>query len=451
MHFSVSRFGGIFALALLTVTSAVPTAEVRGTADMAQRDVLSDGQVSRRSPGLEARHLNEFEVSRREENSIERRQAADIAKSVGGLISSILEQVEHDNEGRGKFTQDIVAKGREQFPDFNWVACHTKHETQFDGEQGKDWGHQHQEFDIQIGGTIGLWSQMKRKCTAAYNSSRRLWPSIILLPSSPAYSLAFPAPGGQSAVEDGEIARIVVDLVRAQNGSSQVVVTNLILLDNLTRRWWYIRLVSRLHRRKTAARRVTHRDERFRKSAGYEIMTYRPCQHFEGRKEQVHNHNNNNFSPTTPHLFTIIMEAIARRLGEYHMDQVRYLPRAELTEHYIVEYKAWMERKVLLPPQDNLEKCEAFFAFCGEICGMQPVTPGDHVRITLACAGACQAITDRDMMHMDAEESGDTFALAWKYMERYYPSPATNVTTVESLPGLRLADGPSYDFPSPPR
>ncbi|KAF5354341.1 hypothetical protein D9756_007325 [Leucocoprinus leucothites] len=156
MHFSVSRFGGIFALALLTVTSAIPTAEVRGTADITQRDVLSDGQVSRRSPGLEARHLNEeFGVSRREENSIERRQAADIAKSVGGLISSILEQVEHDNEGRGKFTQDIVAKGREQFPDFNWVACHTKHETQFDGEQGKDWGHQHQEFDIQIGGTIG--------------------------------------------------------------------------------------------------------------------------------------------------------------------------------------------------------------------------------------------------------------------------------------------------------
>ncbi|KAF5354324.1 hypothetical protein D9756_007348 [Leucocoprinus leucothites] len=156
MHFSTLRFLGFFSFTLLTMTSAIPTVEVRGTSDMTKRDVLSDGQVSRRSLELETRHPNdEFGVSRREDNTLERRQAADIAKSVGGLINSILEGVQHDNEGREKFTKDIVAKGRQQYPDFNWVVCHVKHETQFNGEKGKDWGHQHQEFDLQIGGTVG--------------------------------------------------------------------------------------------------------------------------------------------------------------------------------------------------------------------------------------------------------------------------------------------------------
>ncbi|KAF5346529.1 hypothetical protein D9756_010024 [Leucocoprinus leucothites] len=156
MHFSTLRFGGIFTLALLTMASAIPTVDVRGTSDMTKRDILSDGQVARRSPELETRHLDDsFGVARREDHSIERRQAADIAKSVGGLIKSILEGVQHDNEGREKFTKDIVAKGRQQYPDFNWVVCHVKHQTDFSGEKGKDWGHQHQEFDLQIGGTVG--------------------------------------------------------------------------------------------------------------------------------------------------------------------------------------------------------------------------------------------------------------------------------------------------------
>ncbi|KAF5356951.1 hypothetical protein D9756_006373 [Leucocoprinus leucothites] len=156
MHFSILRSWGIFTLTLLTMASAIPTVQVRGNSDMTKRDAFSDGQVARRSPGLETRHPDDgFEVSRREDHSIERRQAADIAKSVGGLIKSILEGVQHDNEGREKFTKDIVAKGRQQYPDFNWVVCHVKHETNFNGERGKDWGHQHQEFDLQIGGTVG--------------------------------------------------------------------------------------------------------------------------------------------------------------------------------------------------------------------------------------------------------------------------------------------------------
>jgi hypothetical protein len=38
---------------------------------------------------------------------------------------------------------------------WNYVICHTDHKAFFDGEQDKDWAHSHQEYDIQIGGTIG--------------------------------------------------------------------------------------------------------------------------------------------------------------------------------------------------------------------------------------------------------------------------------------------------------
>lgn len=40
-------------------------------------------------------------------------------------------------------------------PGFNYVICHTDHEYQWDGAEGADWAHDHTEFDVQIGGTIG--------------------------------------------------------------------------------------------------------------------------------------------------------------------------------------------------------------------------------------------------------------------------------------------------------
>ncbi|KAF9022760.1 hypothetical protein BDZ89DRAFT_1137158 [Hymenopellis radicata] len=43
-----------------------------------------------------------------------------------------------------------------QEPSFNYVIVHTAHMVAFDGVEGVDWGHRHQELDIQIGGTIGF-------------------------------------------------------------------------------------------------------------------------------------------------------------------------------------------------------------------------------------------------------------------------------------------------------
>jgi hypothetical protein len=142
--------------ALSTLVSAIPTGDVSKRAD---------GQVL---DGL----------LRRDASSLDARQKADIASSALGFIEAILKQVERDNEvsvisrrlppsplflltqckllqTRGAFTQEIVRRGREEYPGFNWVICHVKHDKRFDGTQGNEWGHTHREVDIKIGGTIG--------------------------------------------------------------------------------------------------------------------------------------------------------------------------------------------------------------------------------------------------------------------------------------------------------
>ncbi|KAJ3511734.1 hypothetical protein NMY22_g15557 [Coprinellus aureogranulatus] len=81
--------------------------------------------------------------------------ASGIVKAVLELVSTIVGQVNDDNEGRSEFTQKVVSEGHKKWPEYNWVICHTDHSTHFDGEQGKDWDHFHREYDIKIGGTIG--------------------------------------------------------------------------------------------------------------------------------------------------------------------------------------------------------------------------------------------------------------------------------------------------------
>lgn len=40
-------------------------------------------------------------------------------------------------------------------PAFNYVIVHTDHDYQWDGAQDTHWAHDHQEFDVYVGGTIG--------------------------------------------------------------------------------------------------------------------------------------------------------------------------------------------------------------------------------------------------------------------------------------------------------
>ncbi|KAF8070714.1 hypothetical protein FPV67DRAFT_1038537 [Lyophyllum atratum] len=71
------------------------------------------------------------------------------------VVAKVKEGIEKDKKARGKYTMWVAEEGRKQHPEFNWVVCHTKHRTKWKGTKGVDWGHDHKEFDVKIGGTIG--------------------------------------------------------------------------------------------------------------------------------------------------------------------------------------------------------------------------------------------------------------------------------------------------------
>ena len=56
---------------------------------------------------------------------------------------------------RIEFTQDTISKMTSQYPNFNWVICHSPYSVAFDGVEGTDWGHTHHELSISFGRTIG--------------------------------------------------------------------------------------------------------------------------------------------------------------------------------------------------------------------------------------------------------------------------------------------------------
>ncbi|RDB14945.1 hypothetical protein Hypma_016158 [Hypsizygus marmoreus] len=87
----------------------------------------------------------------------------EVVHAVGGLLVDVVKGIqagieadkENDIQNRSKFTQDLVNALNSKSPKLNYVICHTKHSTAFEGTKGTDWGHAHQEFDIKVGGTIG--------------------------------------------------------------------------------------------------------------------------------------------------------------------------------------------------------------------------------------------------------------------------------------------------------
>ncbi|KAF8875939.1 hypothetical protein BD779DRAFT_1449774 [Infundibulicybe gibba] len=51
--------------------------------------------------------------------------------------------------------KSLVTSVRARYPYFNVVVCHGNHTFKWDGVEGRDWLHQHKEFDIKAGGTVG--------------------------------------------------------------------------------------------------------------------------------------------------------------------------------------------------------------------------------------------------------------------------------------------------------
>jgi hypothetical protein len=75
-----------------------------------------------------------------------------LLKGVSELIN-----IAEDDPKRERFTQDFVKKAKEDFPDYNVVIIHTKHNRE------GNFIHQHYELPISLGRTIGYEIYFSKK------------------------------------------------------------------------------------------------------------------------------------------------------------------------------------------------------------------------------------------------------------------------------------------------
>ncbi|TFK35931.1 hypothetical protein BDQ12DRAFT_737235 [Crucibulum laeve] len=157
----------------LETTTRLQEREIFSTDVLEERDFYDDNILEARDffdeDMLEARTFYyddelqargyEYELEERDFDELEARGAVglavDVAEGIVKIVNIIKGEVEKDKAKRSQFTQSLVQKFVKQYPHFNIVVCHTKHDKKFDGKEGVDWGHKHQEFDVKIGGTVG--------------------------------------------------------------------------------------------------------------------------------------------------------------------------------------------------------------------------------------------------------------------------------------------------------
>ncbi|KAJ2922110.1 hypothetical protein H1R20_g14992, partial [Candolleomyces eurysporus] len=121
--------------------------------DITARDFLGEDEIQE----LVLRH---FESSMEERDiELEPRAVAAVARAVVQGVIRVVQlikgKIEKDKSRRGNYTHDFIGKSMAQFPKWNWVICHTKHSTKFDGKSGTDYFHRHEEFPVSFGKTIG--------------------------------------------------------------------------------------------------------------------------------------------------------------------------------------------------------------------------------------------------------------------------------------------------------
>ena len=49
-------------------------------------------------------------------------------------------------------------------PGFNWIICGSKHHYKWNGVRGKDWNHEHKEFSVSFGKTVGYALVLRSNC-----------------------------------------------------------------------------------------------------------------------------------------------------------------------------------------------------------------------------------------------------------------------------------------------
>ncbi|KAF5359357.1 hypothetical protein D9756_003597 [Leucocoprinus leucothites] len=197
MRFSTLQSGFVFLSLLLSLTTALPepSVDLRAVNNVSNTtdnvEVLPDGYVppgykptvnirdegtpealdNKQPDGLVSRDSDRQLIHNPENkpavpmadetknNTLQPRgrvKAAEVViKGILDIVQEILHGIKSDKKGREEFTKSTVSNGLERYPEFNWVVVHPQHEIDFDGVKNEDWGHQHHEYDIKIGGTIG--------------------------------------------------------------------------------------------------------------------------------------------------------------------------------------------------------------------------------------------------------------------------------------------------------
>ncbi|KAF5320155.1 hypothetical protein D9611_010358 [Ephemerocybe angulata] len=112
---------------------------------------ISDEEIYR----LAMRHL----LSKRDfSDEIEARGIVSVAKmvieGVEKIVKLIKGKIKEDKAHRKKFTIDIIDAAKKAFPKRNWVMCHTKHKTEFEGKENVDWTHTIKKFKDSFGKSL---------------------------------------------------------------------------------------------------------------------------------------------------------------------------------------------------------------------------------------------------------------------------------------------------------
>ncbi|KAF6745794.1 ectomycorrhiza-regulated small secreted protein [Ephemerocybe angulata] len=133
MKFSALLTGLAFAFALPTVLAAsLPESRSSPANQLTARD----GDASKFLETSQ-RELNYSSIYKLEARTLQARQST--AHSIIDSVTNTVRDIAARNPSRGDFTQQVVSAGSSNWPQYNWVICHTSYITRFDGGAETDW------------------------------------------------------------------------------------------------------------------------------------------------------------------------------------------------------------------------------------------------------------------------------------------------------------------------
>jgi hypothetical protein len=155
-------------LGFVTVALALPLSD--SDAYLAERDQsLEERSVDTHNPAVYARYFGTtYEIAERDYDAedLEARQEAEVAEGVVDIVETVIKTIEKifsfiaadiaaDRKKRENWLSSTIDKLRAKHPHFNFVLVDSKHKINFQGVQGKDWGHKRHTLGISFGRHVG--------------------------------------------------------------------------------------------------------------------------------------------------------------------------------------------------------------------------------------------------------------------------------------------------------